>query len=312
MKLNEWLNTWLHRNMKYRVKNRTLSLYGDVIKNHIQPVLGEYDLDNLTPQVLQDFVNNRLEKGNNKTGKGLSANTVIVIVNILKQIIKDANIFEVTTRDSTRTIKMPHQEESKVSAFEREEQEKIERYCLNSKKTNYIGIVLCLYTGLRIGELLALTWEDVDFQKKCIHICKTAYEGKGENKIKIVVDSPKTVNFNRVIPISRQLIEILKSAKIKSNSKFIIATRKGEMVGTRSYQKTFERILSILDIPHRNFHCLRHTFATRALEFGMDIKTVSEILGHRSPTVTLQKYSHSLFGYKTDMMNRFGKLLIFN
>ena len=81
------------------------------------------------------------------------------------------------------------------------------------------------------------------------------------------------------------------------------------MVGTRSYQRTFERILNKLNIPYKNFHSLRHTFATRALEFGMDVKTVSEILGHKNPMITLQRYTHSLMSYKTDMMNKFGKLL---
>ena len=81
------------------------------------------------------------------------------------------------------------------------------------------------------------------------------------------------------------------------------------MVGTRSYQRTFERILNKLNIPYKNFHSLRHTFATRALEFGMDVKTVSEILGHKNPMITLQRYTHSLMSYKTDMMNKFGKLM---
>ena len=88
-----------------------------------------------------------------------------------------------------------------------------------------------------------------------------------------------------------------------------ITTKNNGMVGTRSYQRTFERILNKLDIPYKNFHSLRHTFATRALEFGMDVKTVSEILGHKNPMITLQRYTHSLMSYKTDMMNKFGKLL---
>lgn len=310
MKLNEWLDTWTSKYLKYNVKHRSLSTYKGLIENHIKPILGNYELEELTPQVLQDFVLEKLERGNLKNGKPLANNTVIVIVNVLKQAIQEANLLEITTRDSTKSIKMPSQEETQVTAFEKWEQEKIEKYCLNNKKTNYIGIVICLYTGIRIGELLALTWDDIEFNKGYMNINKSAYQGKVDDKIQILVDTPKTKNSFRIIPIPKQLLEILKKIKKKSTSKYVITTRTNGMVGTRSYQKTFERILKHLEIPYKNFHSLRHTFATRALEFGMDVKTVSELLGHKNAMITLQRYTHSLLSYKTEMMNKFGKLLL--
>lgn len=308
MKLNEWLDIWMTKYVKHTVKLRTYNIYGQLIEKHIKPKLGEYELDELTAEVLQDFVLEKLENGNLKNGKALSNNSVIVITNVLKQAISEANLFEITNKNNTKKIKMPMQEETKVTAFEKWEQDKLEKYCLNSKP-NYIGIVICLYTGLRIGELLALTWDDIDFANGLMTISKTAYQAKQEDKIKIVVDTPKTKNSIRVIPIPKQLMEILKSVKKKSTSKYVITTNKNKMVGTRSYQKTFERILKKLNIPYKNFHSLRHTFATRVLEFGMDVKTVSELLGHKNPMITLQRYTHSLMSYKTEMMNKFGKLL---
>ena len=140
-------------------------------------------------------------------------------------------------------------------------------------------------------------------------INKTAYRIKQNGAPQIVVDQPKTKNSKRIIPLPKQLIEILKKIKKNSKSIYVLSTRSGGMVGTRAYQKTFERILKKLEIPYKNFHSLRHTFATRAIEMGMDVKTLSEILGHKNPVVTLTRYTHSLLSYKTDMMNKMGKML---
>ena len=108
--------------------------------------------------------------------------------------------------------------------------------------------------------------------------------------------------------VSKQLLPILKGIKKKNDASFVVSA-KGKSVSVRSYQRSFELLLKRLNIPHKGFHSLRHTFATRALECGMDVKTLSEILGHKNPTVTLNRYAHSLMEHKADMMNRLGKLL---
>ena len=110
----------------------------------------------------------------------------------------------------------------------------------------------------------------------------------------------------------KTLLAKLKEIKKKSKNEHIISTNKNTVVDTRSYQKTYERILKKLNIPYKNFHSLRHTFATRAVELGIDVKSLAEIMGHKNPTVTLQRYTHSLLSYKTDMMNKLGKMLIAN
>lgn len=124
----------------------------------------------------------------------------------------------------------------------------------------------------------------------------------------VIIDEPKTATSRRVIPLPKQLLPILKGIKKKSHSPFVVSAN-GKPVSVRSYQRSFELLLKKLKIPHRGFHSLRHTFATRALECGMDVKTLSEILGHKNPTVTLNRYAHSLMEHKADMMNRLGKLL---
>ena len=163
-----------------------------------------------------------------------------------------------------------------------------------SKKDKYRGIILCLYTGLRIGELLALTWNDIDFEKSILSITKTCHDGNENGEHIRIIDTPKTENSMRQIPLSKTLVKMLKEIKKKSKCEFVIAD--GEKpVFIRSYQRMFELFLKELKLPHKGFHSLRHTFATRALECGMDVKSLSEILGHKNAMITLNRYAHSLW-----------------
>ena len=191
-----------------------------------------------------------------------------------------------------------------MECFTLAEQKQIEQAILNGKKDKLYGIILCLYSGLRIGELIALQWSDIDFTKGILTVSKSCHDSKDG----LIIDEPKTATSRRVIPLPKQLLPILKGIKKKSDSPFVVSSR-GKPVSVRSYQRSFELLLKRLNIPHKGFHSLRHTFATRAIECGMDVKTLSEILGHKNPTVTLNRYAHSLMEHKADMMNRLGKLL---
>lgn len=308
MTYKNWLNIWLNNYIKPSSKERTYIRYGQLIRTHIAPKTGEIDLNDLTPIVLQSFVTELLSSGNDKTGKGLSANTVNAIISVLKNSLRTAHLLGYAKDYTANMIKRPKLNERKIECFTLAEQKKIEAAVFESKKTKLFGIVLCLYTGLRIGELLALTWSDIDFGKGLIFVSKTCHDGNdGENHIRII-DSPKTVNSRRVIPLPKQIVPLLKGVKRHSQCEYIVADG-DKPVFMRSYQRSFELLLKRLNIGHRGFHSLRHTFATRALECGMDVKSLSEILGHKNPTITLNRYAHSLLEYKSAMMNRLGKLL---
>ena len=195
-------------------------------------------------------------------------------------------------------------QEKQIACFSPSEQKIIEQAVLTDKRDKMIGILICLYTGLRVGELLALEWTDIDFSKNELSVNKTCHD-KGTSRL---TTAPKTISSVRAIPIPKQLIPILKQHKKQCKSQYVISEN-GTYISIRSYQRSFELLLKRLGIPHQGFHSLRHTFATRALECGMDVKTLSEILGHKNATVTLNRYAHSLMDHKRDMMNRLGKLI---
>lgn len=309
MKLKELLQTWLNKYAKLTLKLRSYTRYANTIRLHINPILGEYNIKDITSTILQDYVIEKLKNGNLITLKPLASNTVYSIVSVLKQAFQLALNLDLISKNPTTTIKLPATKEKEILALTREEQKTLEEYCLKSIKNNYIGIIICLYTGIRLGELLALTWKDIDFDKKYLYIKKTSYTIKKNGKNTIVTDTPKTKKSNRLIPIPTKLIQLLAIYKSKSVCEYIIHTHKNKMVETRSYQRTFESILNKCKIKHYNFHCLRHTFATRALELGMDIKTLSEILGHTNVAITLNRYAHSLLEYKIQEMNKIVQIL---
>ncbi|MCM1195136.1 MAG: site-specific integrase, partial [Firmicutes bacterium] len=299
MKYKEWLNDWLALYVKPAVKIRTYQKYEQICRVHIAPAVGESDIDKLSSIVLQKFTVSLAEK--------LSSNTVNNIVTVLQKSLKTAVIVGICKEQFACTVIRPKAKEKRVECFSLAEQKQIEKYALSAVKSKLFGIVLCFYTGLRIGELLALEWSDINFQSGLLSVNKSCHYGKDANGIYArIIDTPKTEQSNRLIPLPKPILSRLKSIQKNCNCKYVISDRDNP-VPTRSYQRSFELVLLRLNIPRKGFHALRHTFATRALESGMDVKTLSELLGHKNATVTLNRYVHSLMEHKTDMINRLGK-----
>lgn len=309
MKYKDLLKEWLDNYIEPTAKSRTYNRYSEIVYKHVIPKFGEYELFELTPSVLQRFVTELLQCGNLKTGKGLAANSVNAIINVIRNSLEVAFNLGYVNEYTADRIKRPKTQEKQITCFSAQEQKQIEHAALNSKNNNRFGLLLCLYTGLRIGELLAVKWEDIDFRKGTLSVLRSCHDGKGKDgKYTRIEETPKTISSQRIIPLPCQLIPLIKDSMNKSKSEYVVSN--GEKpVSVRSYQRSFDLLQKKLKIPHRGFHSLRHTFATRALECGMDVKTLSEILGHKSPTVTLNRYVHSLMEHKKEMMNKLGKFL---
>ena len=304
MLYKEWLSEWLENYVKTSVKERTYAKYADIVRIRLIPSLGKHELNDLPPFIVQRYITELLHHGNLKNGEGLSANTVNLIIAVIQSSMKTAHYIGLTSEYKMNKIKRPRVQEKQISCFSPSEQKMIEQAVLTDKRSKMIGILICLYTGLRVGELLAIEWTDIDFSKNELKVCKTCYD-KGKSRI---TTTPKTISSVRIIPIPKQLVPILKQLKKQSKSQYVISEN-GTYILIRSYQRSFELLLKRLGIAHQGFHSLRHTFATRALECGMDVKTLSEILGHKNATVTLNRYAHSLMDHKREMMNRLGKLM---
>ncbi len=302
MKYNQWLREWLDFYVKPTAKISTIKKYERFVKGYLVPELGDYEINELTPVLLQRFAVGLSEKG-------LSSGTVNLYLSIVKASLRRASLSGVADKDYSTVIVRPRLREKRVESFSKEEQRMIERYILEKGDTRLFGIIVCLYTGLRIGELLALEWVDIDLHKGTLSVLKTCTDSwVGGHYVKLL-DTPKTASGLRTIPIPKDLQPIFYEMQRKSDSRFVISARTEHGAQIRSYQRSFELLLKRLGIAHKSFHSLRHTFATRALECGMDVRTLSELLGHSDPTVTLRRYAHSMLEHKTEMMNRVGRLL---
>lgn len=300
MLYKNWLEEWLENTVKPTVKYRTYEKYGRIIKNQIDPDLGEADLAALSAAALQAFTADISLK--------YSSNTVNGIVAVIRGSLERACQMGLIDRQFADSIKRPRTVEKRVECFSVDEQKKIESYVLKSNKDKLFGIVLCLYTGLRIGELLALRWSDIDLENGVVTVSRSCCDTWANGKYVKLFDTPKTPDSCRVIPLPKQLMRPLNAIKKRSGSEMTISADGDGQISIRSYQRSFELLLKRINVEHKGFHALRHTFATRAIECGMDVKTLSEILGHKNSTITLNRYTHSLTEHKIAMMNKLGKL----
>ena len=309
MLYGEWLSIWLENYVAPSTKIRTLTRYREIVEHHVSRKLGAYELTEITPCMIQCFVAELLKSGNLKNGRGLSSSSVNSIITVMQSSLKVAHSVGESEKYVGDSIIRPKPSEKTVECFTASEQKRIERYIVESDNARLFGVLLCLYTGLRIGELLALEWDDVDMKRHEIRVSKSCHYQKGsDGAFSRVIDTPKTRSSHRTIPIPRQMIPYLSSLKKKSRSTHVVSNGE-KLISTRSYQRSFSLLLHRLGIEHRGFHSLRHTFATRALECGMDVKTLSELLGHRSAAVTLSRYVHSSMEHKREMMNKLGRML---
>lgn len=309
MKYKEWLMDWLTNYEKPSTKIRTYEQYEKVVYKRLIPNLGEYELDELTPLIVQKYIAELQQSGNMKTGRGLAANSINPIISVIHKSLSAAHLLGFADTYEMDKLQRPKSEEKPVICFTSDQQKKLEQAVLQDRREKMRGIILDLYTGLRIGELLALEWTDIDFQHGTLTVSKSCHDSTdSEGKYIRITGSPKTTNSRRVIPIPKQLIPMLKAMKKNSRGPYVIMD--GDKVpSVRAYQRSFQLLQKKIGIPYHNFHALRHTFATRALECGMDVKSLSEILGHKNANVTLNRYVHSLLEHKKSMMDKLGKRL---
>ena len=291
---------------KYQVKDSTYAHYCYIINKHILPYFGNHSITEISSVLIEDYVSSKLTNGKIKTEDGLSPKSVKDILSVLKSILKYGESKGITSEKSITSVKSPKANKKCIEVLSEDEQKIIEEYVLSADNMSF-GVYICLYTGLRIGEICALTWADINENIACISINKTILRiqnvESGEAKTRIIIDTPKTDSSIRLIPLPPKLAQMIqdrKPANAKKEDFFLTGTEK--YIEPRNYYEKYKNILSQCGIQHHTFHALRHSFATRCIEKGFDAKVLSEILGHSTVKITLDRYVHPSLQRKRQCM----------
>lgn len=293
MKFKTATNRWL-KNHKHLVKESTYLLYEYTISEYIMPYFIESNLDDINNKLLQEFVNYLYLSGgiNNKP---LSIKTVKNVVTLLKQIIYFC--FERNyCKQFFIKIRFPKENKIKtVSIFNDNELNTLKQYLIRTNTNKSIGILICIYTGIRIGEICGLKWGDINFNNNTININKTVqrvyYLDARKNKKSFVqISSPKTKNSIRTIPLSDNIIDLV--YQLKSNEDCFVLTGTPVPDEPRNLRCYYKNCLDKCNIDFKKFHTLRHTFASTLIDKGSDPKVVSQLLGHAKVSTTLDLYVH--------------------
>ena len=292
---SNWAAQWLTRKEQL-VKESTFSAYSNIVVNHLVPHFGRVGLQDITEERIQSFAFHLLRDGRLDGAGGICERSTRDIIVVLKNSLRDAMKLKLLP-SAEFEIQYPNkQDRFKIKVIAKSEQQKLVQAVYLALSPRSVGIMLALYTGLRIGEVCGLKWSDIDFENKMLHVNRTVQrvyrktlDGKGKSQI--IVGPPKTRSSRREIPISAILLPVLKRIAPETSDVFFLSGTE-KCVEVRTYRTFFDDFLKKNQLENINFHALRHTFATRCIEAGGDCKTVSELLGHSSVNMTLNLYVH--------------------
>lgn len=291
----ELFDEWF-RSIHHRVKESTAANYLMKWNKHLAGVFGDMPANSIKPDMIYNFIFK-------KQSEKLSNRYITDILVLIKTIFKYAAV-TYSAKNPLSNIQMPKKKAPEIVMLTDEQQDKLQKYLSANKNNAALGIALAMVTGIRIGELCALQWKDVDLEKRILTVSKTIQriQTSGANKTKLVITEPKSESSRRKIPIPECIIDFLKS--FQGNADEYICSGNSRPAEPRTMQYRFARILKNVKLPSVHFHALRHMFATKCVKLGFDIKTLSEILGHSNVRITLEKYVHSDFSQKQELMKR--------
>ena len=290
--LEQWSKQWLN-NIKDKIKMSTLASYSSKLSLHIYPVLGNIPLKKLKTENIEHWMKS--------LSISLSPSSIRVVFQVLKSCLKEAVEKKVLIFNPCSQISAPKITGSTISSLSESEEQQLQKYSRLHPKG--FPIILSLQTGLRIGELCGLKWQDIDFSSNVLHVRRTiqrlpAQDKGGRNKTILVENTPKSEHSIRSVPISNVIRSDLLNLKQKSSSSYVFGHKNPTEPRLITYW--FKKIIKELGLPNYRFHSLRHTFATRCLEKGVNIATISALLGHHSIKMTLDTYISTCLSGKRD------------
>lgn len=308
--MKHFMEYWLEEVHRPSIRSSSYANYRSILDKHIIPALGHIQVQKLTVQHLQKFYASKLKEG-------LSPKTVKVYHAVLHNALSHAVYINLVPRNVSdlATKSLPKQTRYEIQPLTMEQaKELLEKVCGHHLETL---LILAVTTGMRRGELLALRWQDVDFENKCLQVCRSV---RREAKIGLHVNEPKTKAGRRKVVLSPFLVDVLKQHRIQQlearlqagaaweDHGLVFCTKRGRFIDPTYMLVMFKKLLSQIGLPRMRFHDLRHSAATLLLAMGVHVKVVQELLGHSNITTTLGTYAHVLPTMQQDAMNKISNL----
>jgi len=297
--LNEWFAS-----IKLNLKKSTIHKYEYLITKHILPDLGDKRISKLDANTVNAFAERKLESGSLKNSNGLSKSYVRTMMLIVSAAL-DYAAQEGWCKSVSSKIYKPSPDKNELKILSDLEQRYLEKKLVENLSVTSVGILITLKTGLRIGEICALKWEDFDLTNNILYVRSTISRIKNPlgNGTILTIDTPKTNSSLRAIPFGNDLKNILIQFKNKTTSCFVVSDKK-EFLSPRTFEYRYHTFMKQHHFPELNYHALRHSFATRCIEYGVDVKSLSEILGHSNVSITLNTYVHSSMELKRTQLEK--------
>ena len=323
--MEKWLLKWFDDYVDKNVKLSTKVSYEGIIKNHLIPQIGHIKLSNLKKVDIDKMYRTLLSSGRADRKGGLSVKTIRNVALVLHKALSEAVKCEYITRNpadiaSVPTLRSENSSKKDIEVLSKTDQQSLMAAC--GEDVYGVAILTALYTGLRKGEFLGLKWSDIDFQAKTMTISRQlnrlkdySPNAKAKTRLRLQEDT-KTQSSHRTIAMPDSLVEILlghrerqKNAKKSWGKSYqendmVFAREDGYYIDPTTFGDHYQKVLNKAGLGHYTIHALRHTFATRALEAGIPIKVVSQILGHAGVQITMETYSHVLPDLQSQSMNK--------
>ena len=294
--ISNLFESWYQSN-KHRIKESTGANYLMKANKHILPFFGNTAIDSVTDKEISSFIDRKLKQG---LSNRYVSDIIVLMKSVFKYAVKIYHIF-----NPLDGISLPKKKKAEITLLDENEQQKLQQYIAENPNRTTMGVALSMSTGIRIGELCALQWKDIDLEKRILTVRKTMQRIQCPTdtaKTKLIITEPKSETSCRSIPLPDCMMNLLQNFRGKQDSFVLSGTEKS--VEPRVMQYRFQKILKNAKLPSVHFHALRHIFASNCIRWGFDVKALSELLGHSNVEITLNLYVHSSFDQKRAYMNQ--------
>ncbi len=296
MTFGEWTERWMQGELKANVKPSSYQAYLGMYSRHMKGEMGCRDITKITPDAIRAFLESLYKKG-------LADSTVKGVYRLFSAAMRCAQEEEVIRRNPCSRIRLKNAAQREQRVLNRRESDALNK---NAHPQGDLPALMSLYTGMRLGEICGLRWDDVDWDSRTLTIRRCAQRialSNSKQKTTLIIGTPKSLKSCRTLPVPDFIMDLLRARQSGSGGGYIFGTP-DRAAEPRTIQRQFQRLAGRSGLTNVHFHTLRHSFATRLFELGVDVKTVSSLLGHSSARITLDFYAHSLLEHQRAAIDR--------